>query len=701
MKQVSGSPKILLNFTSKGLHEEDWSPYGSEKHAVRYFTEFDDALGKRVLMKKGHGFNAALRHKPADAPPLDWRFRYYELAVRLDPESAICINVSHTTGEDHTLIYSSAIVSGVGEPREFHIPLDREVSDGAWHSLIIDLPEHVKQARWPSFARVNWLSLRGEVALAAIRGCDDEDSLIQSAIVAPPHVISQKPKQASAPRLIEKTEEKEADFVIVTALEKEAQAVVRRLENYRIERPEDRDIRTYHCGLVPIQEGDRAYRVVVVQLPDIGEVPAANAAGDAIRCWKPKYVLMVGIAGGMPKKEPSKDDLDLGDVVVANQIIGYEYSGVTEDGLEPRDRVYPVSQLLLDRVHNFWDQSWVEQVKAPRPDNGRRTLSKQFVGPILSGNKVIKSTEFREQLRGRWPKSLAIEMEGEGVFAAVFSQPEIRHALVIRGICDMADERKSDEWQEYAANAAAAYAIALLRSGPVEPGAPSAHETAKREIENNTRDEPFLIKTTHGTWLVQDGIRRKVPGGPTHRALIRRGFHLQEESDEEARRYPEGESIPDIEPQVVQDQKGQIYLVTRELIIGHTPISDGTKLEIDEQVADYLGDGDPPLLVTAEKLAGLTNLSPLPPDTAEYMRSEPFHFIKGRAGDFTFLLKHRFIRWIPNPQIRDKLAKCLKIRRTSQVPDEELDSYIMGPNISSQPPDHGIENLQKWLSSRL
>jgi len=261
----------------------------------------------------------------------------------------------------------------------------------------------------------------------------------------------------------------QADFVIITALEKEAKAVVCRLEDCEVKRFEDKDIRPYHCGTVPFRDTDQAYRVVVVLLPSMGEIAAANAVTDAIAQWNPGFVLMVGIAGGIPKDKPSKDDLDLGDVVVADQIVGYEYGKVTEDGFEPRDRVYPVSTLLLDRVRNFWDEGWTGQVGVPRPGNARRAASKHFVGPIASGNKVVASTKFRQRLKTRWPKLIALEMEGEGVFAAVFDRPQIRHALLIRGICDMADERKSDEWQEYAANAAAAFVVCFLKSGPVEP----------------------------------------------------------------------------------------------------------------------------------------------------------------------------------------------------------------------------------------
>jgi nucleoside phosphorylase/tetratricopeptide (TPR) repeat protein len=257
----------------------------------------------------------------------------------------------------------------------------------------------------------------------------------------------------------------QADFLIITALDKEAKAVVSRLENHTTARFQERDIRTYHCGTIPIQGGDRAYRVVVVLLPSMGELAAANATTDALAHWNPQFVLMVGIAGGF-----AQDDLDLGDVVVADQVVGYEYGKVTDGGIKPRNRVYPASALLLDRVRNFWDESWAQQINVPRPRNAKRAASKLFVGPIASGNKVIASTKFRNQLTKRWPKLIAVEMEAEGVYAAVFDRPQIRGTLVIRGISDMADERKGDEWQEYAANAAAAFAVAFLKSGPVEVG---------------------------------------------------------------------------------------------------------------------------------------------------------------------------------------------------------------------------------------
>ena len=255
----------------------------------------------------------------------------------------------------------------------------------------------------------------------------------------------------------------QVDFAIITALEKEAKAVARRLENHTTRRFESRDIRTYHLGTIPILGREQPYRIVVTTLPSMGNVSAAIAVTDTITLWKPRFLLMVGIAGGVPQ-----DDLDLGDVVVADQVVGYDYGKVTEQEVKPRDRVFPASAMLLDRIRNFWDERWREQIGVERPQNAKRPQSKHFVGPIASGDKIIASTQFREQLLRRWPKLIAVETESEGVYAAAFERPEIVQTLVIRGICDMADERKSDEWQEYAANAAAAFVVNFLKNGPVD-----------------------------------------------------------------------------------------------------------------------------------------------------------------------------------------------------------------------------------------
>jgi nucleoside phosphorylase len=70
---------------------------------------------------------------------------------------------------------------------------------------------------------------------------------------------------------------------------------------------------------------------------------------------------------------------------------------------------------------------------------------------VLSGNKVIRVSEFRDQLKDRYGDLIAVEMEAAGIMMTVL-------IAVIRGISDSADPLKNDEWHVEAAAVAAAYA---------------------------------------------------------------------------------------------------------------------------------------------------------------------------------------------------------------------------------------------------
>jgi len=77
-------------------------------------------------------------------------------------------------------------------------------------------------------------------------------------------------------------------------------------------------------------------------------------------------------------------------------------------------------------------------------------------GVIASGNKLVKDAVERDLiLRESGENCICLEMEAAGLMNSF-------PCLVIRGICDYADSHKNDEWQEYAAATAAAYAKEFL-----------------------------------------------------------------------------------------------------------------------------------------------------------------------------------------------------------------------------------------------
>jgi predicted ATPase/nucleoside phosphorylase len=261
------------------------------------------------------------------------------------------------------------------------------------------------------------------------------------------------------------------DFGVITALPVERDAIIDLLENREMVQDACNDIRTYYVGDLRLRSG-LSYKIVCVMTLDVGNVDAVMAAADLIRCWGPQHVAMIGIAGGVPR-----DGLTLGDVVVADEVIEYEYSKDGPGRPQLRPRAHRVDAPLLERAKVL--TNWPGQVLAARPKGSLRSSSKLFIGPIASGNKVIAGRRARARIVSLNPRILAFEMESEGVATAAWQQLRSTPIMVIRGICDLADETKADDWQPYAARAAATFFRDFLLSAPLpsaQPGKGSLHE---------------------------------------------------------------------------------------------------------------------------------------------------------------------------------------------------------------------------------
>jgi hypothetical protein len=95
----------------------------------------------------------------------------------------------------------------------------------------------------------------------------------------------------------------------------------------------------------------------------------------------------------------------------------------------------------------------------PKDPGRKRGKPRVFSGPIGSANNLLKNPIKRDQLRDEFGVK-AIEMEGSGIADATWHEAVVY--LVVRGICDYCDSKKSDDWQNHAAIVAAAYTRALL-----------------------------------------------------------------------------------------------------------------------------------------------------------------------------------------------------------------------------------------------
>ncbi|KAL7934345.1 putative WD-repeat protein [Trichoderma chlorosporum] len=258
------------------------------------------------------------------------------------------------------------------------------------------------------------------------------------------------------------------------------------------------------------------HNVVIAVLPDgeYGTSSAASVARDLLHSFPNVRIgLMVGIGGGVPSQ---KHDIRLGDIVVSaphndtGGVLHYDFGEtIQKQGFQQtRFLDQPPSVLraaisgikaqyesdghqLEENINKIIQTKTRLRKKYSRPDRSSdrlyqsgfthplnneascavvcNNLSSLVVRPertqdednpaihyglIASGNQLIKDALLRDVLAAE-KEVLCFETEAAGL---------MNHfpCLVIRGICDYSDSHKHQEWQGYAAMAAAAYTKDLL-----------------------------------------------------------------------------------------------------------------------------------------------------------------------------------------------------------------------------------------------
>jgi nucleoside phosphorylase len=258
-------------------------------------------------------------------------------------------------------------------------------------------------------------------------------------------------------------------IVFLTALECEYEAVKAHLEKVEPKFEE----KNYTIGTYCTSQGVM-WQVVVRRQQSQGNYIAIQETDWAIRRFEPNYLFFVGIAGGV------EEDVNLGDVVVAEKVIGYE-SGREQ---EPSPKVRPITkepaEFLVELAKHVVDENhWLENIK-----NREDRSPKVYVRPIASGEKTVASKKFSRKLE---LGAVAFEKEGFGFLKVISSKNQ--YGIVIRGISDLlADKKNTDKqgWQTVAARHAAGFAFTMLEELPEFP--PQDCREAKKIIE--ILDEP-------------------------------------------------------------------------------------------------------------------------------------------------------------------------------------------------------------------
>jgi len=208
----------------------------------------------------------------------------------------------------------------------------------------------------------------------------------------------------------------------------------------------------------------KSLRVVATASSSMGLTAAAIATTQLVLQFRPRLIVMIGIAAGT-----RSGNKQFGDVLVADPSVDYasgkyvNVDGVREFLPDPypigiNARVRSALQRYASNPAVFANirSRWMGQ-KPPG-------LNRLHIGPLGAADQVIDDPTRVIEITKNWRKLVGVEMETYALYRACHESPDPKPRFVsFKSVCDFAAE-KTDSWQEYAAFTAAQFAVDFLKS---------------------------------------------------------------------------------------------------------------------------------------------------------------------------------------------------------------------------------------------
>lgn len=198
--------------------------------------------------------------------------------------------------------------------------------------------------------------------------------------------------------------------------------------------------------------GEESFTLVAGAAPRMGMPAAAVLASKMVAQFRPRYLAMVGICAGRVGK------VGIGDVVIANPSwdwgSGKIVSGRQGPHFLPSPHQIELDVDLLPKLAELAaDVSMLAQIKAAARGKKPPTELRIHLGPFASGAAVVADKETFNSLLEQNRDVLGLDMEAYGVCAACKGSGRPRPIPIIaKAVCDFADEKKDDDYQEFAAH---------------------------------------------------------------------------------------------------------------------------------------------------------------------------------------------------------------------------------------------------------
>ncbi len=305
---------------------------------------------------------------------------------------------------------------------------------------------------------------------------------------------------------------KKIDIGIITALPDIELPAVLKTFDLDPKRHEDESIENHRYWFSSIQslKTQKNLKIVITSIGTSGNIASASATKTLIRNYNPNLLVLVGIAAGL------KNKVNLLDVVISENVVGYEYERLTPEGKEQRPKFEHPPHHILQDIRFFEQQVdtvyWNNLFKTLQasldskqlPLESISSIPKALLGTVASGEKLLADGSLADIQKKYDEKIRAGEMEGIG-FSIVSEQDRIPW-IVIRGISDFGDPstkdgRLKDQYHFSAANSASSWLRIFLESaysGSEAEVESKATSTYNEEISEQILNKLKNIIAMHG-----------------------------------------------------------------------------------------------------------------------------------------------------------------------------------------------------------
>lgn len=250
-------------------------------------------------------------------------------------------------------------------------------------------------------------------------------------------------------------EEYNYDYAIITALRNpELEAFLQICtEREEINIPGD------PASYFKVSFGDKNQKILLATNDTMGMIASSHLSEKVIQSFRPRFLLMGGIAAGIEGRS------NFGDVLVANTSWNYESGKYIESNgkslFEPSFKQININ-VNLEKILKKEVPDEIFSSFQRWGDKGHSKVSVKL-GPIASGSSVVSDTKITERIKSSERKLIGVEMEIFGMYYSATNSSDLKPTfLAAKSVCDYANNKKSDDFQEYAAKTSAAYIKYLI-----------------------------------------------------------------------------------------------------------------------------------------------------------------------------------------------------------------------------------------------